>query len=42
MKPERWRQVEQLYQSVLAVEESKRAAFLNDSCAGEDDSEPEA
>src|ERR1700719_4155356 len=36
MKPERWRQVEQLYQSVLAREESKRSAFLEDSCAGDE------
>src|ERR1700674_637397 len=36
MKPERWRQVEQLYQSVLALEESKRSAFLEDSCAGDE------
>ena len=36
MKPERWRQVEELYQSVLALEESKRSAFLDDSCAGDE------
>jgi serine/threonine protein kinase/tetratricopeptide (TPR) repeat protein len=36
MKPERWRQVEQLYQSVLALEESKRSAFLDDSCSGDE------
>jgi serine/threonine protein kinase/tetratricopeptide (TPR) repeat protein len=35
MKPERWRQVEQLYQSALALEESKRSAFLDDSCSGD-------
>ena len=28
MEAERWRQVEQLYHSVLAVEESERTAFL--------------
>src|ERR1700724_1041509 len=36
MKPERWRQVEQLYQSALALEESKRLAFLDDSCSGDE------
>jgi serine/threonine protein kinase/Tfp pilus assembly protein PilF len=36
MEPERWRQVEQLYQSVLALEESKRMAFLDDSCSGDE------
>jgi serine/threonine protein kinase/tetratricopeptide (TPR) repeat protein len=36
MEPERWRQVEQLYQSVLALEESKRSAFLDDSCSGDE------
>src|ERR1700688_3451871 len=36
MKPERWRQVEQLYQSVLALDESKRSAFLDDSCSGDE------
>src|ERR1700722_11874418 len=36
MEPERWRQVEQLYQSVLALEESKRLAFLDDSCSGDE------
>src|SRR6202051_1238032 len=36
MEPERWRQIEQLYQSVLALEESKRSAFLDDSCSGDE------
>jgi serine/threonine protein kinase/TolB-like protein/Tfp pilus assembly protein PilF len=36
MEAERWRQVEQLYHSVLAVEESRRSAFLEDSCAGDE------
>src|ERR1700687_2113413 len=36
MEAERWRQVEQLYHSVLAVEESSRSAFLEDSCAGDE------
>src|SRR6202162_1343427 len=36
MEPERWRQVEQLFQSALALEESKRSAFLDDSCSGDE------
>jgi serine/threonine protein kinase/tetratricopeptide (TPR) repeat protein len=36
MKPERWRRVEQLYHSALALEESQRVAFLEDSCAGDE------
>jgi serine/threonine protein kinase/tetratricopeptide (TPR) repeat protein len=35
MEPERWQQVEQLYHAALAVEESRRGAFLEDSCAGD-------
>ena len=34
MKPERWRRIEQLYHSALKVEESERAAFLEENCAG--------
>jgi eukaryotic-like serine/threonine-protein kinase len=36
MEAERWRQVEQLYHSVLELEESRRSAFLEDSCAGDE------
>src|SRR5882724_8225204 len=36
MEPERWQRVEQLYHSALALEESRRDAFLNDSCAGDE------
>jgi serine/threonine protein kinase/tetratricopeptide (TPR) repeat protein len=36
MEPERWQQVEQLFQAALAVEESRRGAFLVDSCAGDE------
>ncbi len=32
MEPERWKRVEQLYHSALALEESRRSAFLDDSC----------
>jgi len=36
MNPERWRRVEQLYHSALALEESRRKAFLEDSCANDE------
>jgi hypothetical protein len=36
MNPERWRRVEQLYHSALALEESQRQAFLEDSCADDE------
>jgi serine/threonine protein kinase/tetratricopeptide (TPR) repeat protein len=36
MNPERWRRVEQLYHSALALEESRRKAFLEDSCADDE------
>jgi non-specific serine/threonine protein kinase/serine/threonine-protein kinase len=35
MDAERWRRVEQLFHSALALEEGKRSAFLRDSCAGD-------
>jgi len=34
--PERWRRVEQLYHSALALEASRRKAFLEDSCADDE------
>ena len=37
MKPERWRQIEQLYDRALEMEESRRASFLREACAGDDD-----
>src|SRR5215472_1751448 len=37
MQPERWRQIEQIFHSALKVEESRRAAFLEESCAGDED-----
>ena len=36
MTPERWRQIEDLYQSALKREEIQRAAFLMNACAGDD------
>ena len=36
MGPERWRQIEQIFQSALEVEESRRAAFLEQACAGDE------
>jgi len=35
MTPERWRRIERLYESALEVEESQRATFLEDACAGD-------
>jgi Tol biopolymer transport system component len=35
MDPERFRQVERLYNSVLEREESQRSAFLDEACAGD-------
>jgi eukaryotic-like serine/threonine-protein kinase len=37
MKPERWSRLEQLFHSALKVEESQRSAFLEESCAGDED-----
>jgi eukaryotic-like serine/threonine-protein kinase len=37
MKRERWQQVEQLYHSALQYEPSQRAAFLQETCAGDED-----
>jgi Tol biopolymer transport system component/predicted Ser/Thr protein kinase len=36
MKPERWRQIEQIYHSTLEREESQRASFLREACAGDE------
>lgn len=35
MEPERWQQIEHLYLSTLQVEESRRSAFLEDTCEDE-------
>src|ERR1700693_1341727 len=37
MQPERWRRIEELFHSALKVEERRRIAFLEESCAGEQD-----
>jgi TolB-like protein/predicted Ser/Thr protein kinase len=36
MTPERWQQVEKLYQAALEREPSQRAAFLQEACAGDE------
>jgi serine/threonine protein kinase/tetratricopeptide (TPR) repeat protein len=36
MKPERWQRIENVYHAALAVEESQRGTFLEDSCAGDE------
>src|ERR1700730_3913855 len=36
MDSEHWRKVEELYHSVLEMPESQRAAFLRESCAGDE------
>jgi serine/threonine protein kinase len=35
MKPERWQQIEQLYDAALEREEGQRAAYLQQVCAGD-------
>jgi eukaryotic-like serine/threonine-protein kinase len=35
MTPERWREVERIFQAVLEREPSERSAFLDDMCAGD-------
>ena len=37
MTPERWQQVERLYQAALEREPSQRAAFLEEACAGDEE-----
>jgi len=37
MKPERWHQIQHLYNQALEVEESQRSDFLREACAGDDD-----
>ena len=36
MKPDRWRQIEHLYNQALELEESQRLDFLRKACAGDD------
>jgi len=37
MTPERWRQIEQIYDSTLEREESQRSSFLKEACAGDEE-----
>ncbi|HVN80145.1 MAG TPA: protein kinase [Terriglobia bacterium] len=37
MQPERLRQIDQIYHSALKVEESRRAAFLEQTCSGDEE-----
>ena len=37
MNPERWQQIEQLYNAALERKASQRAAFLKEACAGDDE-----
>lgn len=36
MKPERWQQVDQLFQAALDREPAERAAFISEACGGDD------
>src|SRR6266513_4841222 len=36
MTPDRWKKIEEVYHSTREREESQRAAFLNEACAGDD------
>jgi serine/threonine protein kinase len=36
MEPERWQRIERLYHAALEVEESRRPAFLQDACGGDE------
>jgi serine/threonine protein kinase len=36
MNPDRWKQIEELYHAALEREESERAAFLKEACAGDE------
>jgi hypothetical protein len=35
MTPERWQQIEKIYHSALELEESRRQAFLEETCSGD-------
>src|SRR6185503_11267832 len=37
MRPERWREIEDLYHQALALKGGERAAFLDRACEGDDD-----
>jgi serine/threonine protein kinase/tetratricopeptide (TPR) repeat protein len=36
MQAERWRQIDHIFNSALKIEESRRAAFLEDTCSGDE------
>ncbi len=36
MKPERWREIERLYDAALGRPESERRAFLEETCGGDE------
>ena len=36
MNPDRWREVETIFNQALEVEQSRRAALIEKSCAGDD------
>src|SRR5262245_28710410 len=35
MRPERWRQLESLYNKAVEIDESRRVGFLREACAGD-------
>jgi eukaryotic-like serine/threonine-protein kinase len=37
MKPERWKQIEKLYDAALELGGARRAAFLDQACAGDEE-----
>jgi hypothetical protein len=37
MNPDRWRQIEELYQAALERDAIERAAFLDEACAGDEE-----
>ena len=37
MKPERWRQIEDLYHEASALDEGRRAKFLSQACKGDEE-----
>ncbi|MFZ0589985.1 MAG: hypothetical protein WAM39_05860, partial [Bryobacteraceae bacterium] len=36
MQQERWRQIDEIFHSALKIGESRRAAFLDDTCSGDE------
>src|SRR5260370_1559390 len=37
MQPERWQQIDEIFHSALKVDESRRSAFLDETCSGDED-----